>query len=80
MWSRDSGQGILGVSKGVIAFIANFKPFRNTDRHSRILKSSATPFWWFQISNNIMRCSIINLSTVDPEAQKHSVIRDTGQA
>jgi len=60
MWSRDSERGILGVSKGVIAFIVSFKLFRNTDRHSRTLKSSATTFWRFQMSNNIARCSIIN--------------------
>ena len=60
MWSRDSGRGILGVSKGVIAFIVSFKLFRNTDRHSRIHKPSAKPFWWFQMSNNIACFSIIN--------------------
>ena len=60
MWPRDNGRAILGVSKGVIAFILSFKLSRNTDGHNRILKSSATTFWLSQMSNNFVRSSIIN--------------------
>ena len=59
MWSRDNGREIICVSKGVIAFILSFKLPRNTKRHSRIFKCSATPFWWSQLSNNFVRFSIV---------------------
>jgi len=78
MWSRDNGRATLGVSEGVIAFILRFKLSRNIKRHSRIFKCSATPFWWSQLSNNLVRFSIIKKITVNNEAQKQIVIRDIG--